>query len=193
MPNPELLLHPTVPPPLHGLSPREILGQKWWDVVRKEAYAKHDDTCHACGIHKSRAFYKKHLEGHEAYDIDYDTCTVTLKEIVALCHLCHNFIHVGRLLTLYNQGVVSRNYVTTVLNHGVMVLSKGGLRPHATHAIHWLMLQKGYSKSDAIYYAIKQGLHREKFDVETWDQWKIIIDGIEYQGKTQSEWLNKYG
>lgn len=192
MSNPSLLLDPTVPPPLHGLSPRVILGAKWWDVVRKEAYAKHDDTCHACGVHKSKAFYKKYLEGHEKYDIDYEKCTIVLDEIVALCHLCHNYIHVGRLLSLYRSGVVSRNYVTTVLDNGITLLSKEGLKPQATQAIHWLMLQKGYSKSDAIFYAIKQDLPREKFDIETWDDWKIIINGVTYQGNTQSEWRNRY-
>lgn len=103
---PELLLHPTIPPPLHGLAPREVLGRSWWDVVRREAYEKYDDHCHACGTHISKALYHrtsspskfKSLEAHEAYNIDYDTCTVNLEEIVALCHCCHNYIQLHRTL-----------------------------------------------------------------------------------------------
>lgn len=189
---PELLLHPTIPAPLHCITPREILGKKWWDVTRKIAYEKTDDHCYACGIHKTKSPYRKYLEAHESYDIYYDTCTVQLKEVVALCHSCHSYIHVGRLLKQYHEGVISRNYLTNILNHGIMVLSRAELKPQATQAIHWLMLSKAYSKSDAIHYAIKQGLERDKFRLETWDNWKIIIDGKTYTGIPQTDWSVKY-
>ena len=91
MTRPELLMHPQIPPPLHGLAPRVVMGRKWWDEQRRIAYAKHDDKCHCCGIHKSKAKYRKVLEAHEAYKIDWTAGRAELEEIVALCHSCHPF------------------------------------------------------------------------------------------------------
>lgn len=197
---PELLLHPLIPPPLHSLSPREILGQKWWDVQRKEAYTKNSDRCWACGTHKNdkqcachgHFAYKTYLEGHEAYLIDYKSHTIRLNEVVALCHSCHNFIHNGRLVKQYREGINSRQYVENILNHGVTILSNAGLKPTATQAIAWLTIVKGYSTDDAVRYVIKRELEEDKFDPESWSEWRIIIDKRVYHGLSEAEWLGKY-
>jgi hypothetical protein len=189
---PDLLQHPVIPPPLHGLAPRTLLGQKWWDTTRKAAYAANDDCCWSCGTHKSKTWYRKYLEGHEAYEIDYDACTVVLKEIVGLCHSCHNFIHVGRLLKQYEEGIVTDNYVRNVLDWGITTLAKADLKPNFTQGYHWLILKKYYTADQAMYYALKAGLAQDKFNPGTWDLWKIVIDGKEYQGKSKPEWLKDY-
>ena len=95
--SPELLTHPNIPKPLHGITPRDILGKAWWDQQRQIAYRERHYHCWACGVHKSQAAYYQWLEGHESYDIDYVHGIVTLREIVALCHACHSFIHIKPL------------------------------------------------------------------------------------------------
>ena len=67
----ELLFCPNTPKPLHGMSPRSILGDEWWDKERIKAYRKFFNHCQACGTHKSDALYHRWLEAHEVYHFDY--------------------------------------------------------------------------------------------------------------------------
>ena len=89
---PEILAHPHIPKPMHGLSPRTIMGNEWWDVTRKEVYAKYDYHCIACGVPKAEAIAHHWLEAHEFWHIDYRTGVCEISSIEPLCHYCHNFI-----------------------------------------------------------------------------------------------------
>lgn len=89
-PDPSILLCPNIPGPLVRLNPRTIVGQTWWDKKRKEAYARFDRKCWACGTRHPES---DGLVGHEVYDYDYGKGSAKLREIVALCRDCHNFIH----------------------------------------------------------------------------------------------------
>lgn len=117
-PRPELLLHPLIPPPLHGMAPRTIKGQKWWDKERELASARNCFCCWACNIPQDKARHKKGLEGHESYEIDWQRGTCCLQEVVSLCHFCHNYIHQGRLRALLANGSITRVFYEDVLRHG---------------------------------------------------------------------------
>jgi hypothetical protein len=67
----EILFCPNTPKPLHGMSPRSILGDEWWDKERIKAYRKFFNHCQACGVHKSDALYHRWLEAHEVFNFDY--------------------------------------------------------------------------------------------------------------------------
>ncbi len=90
---PEVLLCPNTPKPLHGVVPREIYGQSWWNKTREAAYRSTNYHCLACGVHKYQAKHRQWLEGHELYEINYVEGTSTYIETVPLCHFCHNSIH----------------------------------------------------------------------------------------------------
>ena len=115
-PEPELLRHPTIPRELWGLNPRSIWGVEWWDVVRRQAYAKYGHQCWACGKGKTV------LEGHENYRFDYGAGIAEFLGVVALCHYCHSFIHSGMLGILARQKKISRSKKAAILKHGRQVL-----------------------------------------------------------------------
>lgn len=119
---PEILLLPQIPKPLHGLNPRTILGQKWWDRTRMEAYRRQNYYCLACGVHKSQAKYHQWLEAHEVYEYDYKRGIGRCVEIVALCNSCHSYIHQGLLQMKAERGEISAKQYRDILAHGDRVL-----------------------------------------------------------------------
>lgn len=129
---PEILLHPNIPKPLHGLAPRTILGQEWWDQQRKAAYAATQNRCAACGVHKSEAKYHNWLEAHELYDINYKKGLMTFKEVVAICHSCHNYIHSGRMGMMVQQGTMTEEKMNDITKHGDAILKKAKLKKPET-------------------------------------------------------------
>lgn len=163
---PEILSHPTIPKPLHGLNPRTILGKAWWDIERKKAYAASNYHCMACGVAKQNALYHPWLEAHELYKIDYVKGTSEMTEIVALCHACHNFIHTGRLLMLVQSYKISPEKAKKIVEHGMNVLSKADKN-------------KLYPKVDLT-----------SIEIQEWSKWRLIIDGKAYKPlfKNQEEW-----
>jgi hypothetical protein len=85
--------------------------------------------CHACG-HLGNRDKRDYLEAHEAYDINYTTGRVALKKIVALCRLCHRFIHSGFTEMLLERGEITKAQFNEIKAHGFKVLSDAGLSLH---------------------------------------------------------------
>lgn len=162
---PNLLLCPNTPKPLHGVVPREILGRDWWDKTRNEAYKSTGYHCAACGVYKGAAKFKKWLEGHEIYDMDYPAGRATYTETVALCHCCHNFIHDGRLKALADKGEILLSKYDTIIQHGTELLRLHGL------------IKVGYSGP-----------------IADWRDWRLVLNGVEYPPKfaTYEDWLNHF-
>lgn len=192
---PEILTHPNVPKPLHGVNPRTVLGQKWWDEKRREAYAKMEQRCWACGVHRTSARLHR-LEAHEAYDIDYLAGRIFLREIVALCPDCHAFIHSGRMWALLEKGEVTRERFEAVQWHGRKLLREAGLSPWwGTEAV-WIAYQTGIPKAEALAMARDHGLVPDhQRESVLWEDWRLVVDGQEYPPKfaTEEEYEQHYG
>lgn len=130
---PELLTGPVIPQPMFGLAPRLILGNKWWNATRREAYKSTGYRCIACGVDKQRASYRQWLEAHEVYEIDYLLGRMTFIEPVPLCHLCHGYVHDGRLRWLLESGKITQAKYAAIIQHGDRILQQNKLeRKHYT-------------------------------------------------------------
>lgn len=164
---PEILMDPPKPQPMHGVSPRTVLGRVWWEQTRKAAYGNMAHHCAACGIWKGQAKGRRWLEGHERYRIDYLLGTLEYVETVPLCHYCHNYVHPGRLQALLDQGKITWTKYKTVVQHGDEVLRRAGLKKPEPY----------------------QG------PMVDWKDWRLVVDGKEYRPKFKSErsWNKEYG
>ena len=163
---PEILLCRNIPNPLHGVAPREILGRVWWDKTRQKAYRSTNFCCIACGVWKHKARYRDWLEAHEVYEIDYLLGRMAYIETVPLCHLCHTYIHWGRLDALLEKGEVTHKKFRDVHNHGDRVLKEAGL----------------------------QRLEPYNGPTVEWSEWRLVLNGKEYPPihKTQKDWEKFY-
>lgn len=159
--NPRILLAPNIPKPLHGIAPRVVLGQAWWDTQRKLAYENAGQKCEACGTTRSQAWPKPWLEAHETYDYDYSHGRLTFVRLVCLCPACHMFIHSGRLNMLLDQGEITEALYERVVEHGLSIIRKARLT--------------------------RQYEHRHDSDIDVpWEDWRMVINGKEYGPSSRS-------
>ena len=181
---PEILTHPHIPKPLHGLNPREVLGKEWWDKVRSEAQRRTNYTCAACGVKKENAKKHQWLEGHEYWNIDYRTGRCEVISIEPLCHYCHSFIHSGRLEKLIGKEKTV-NEVKDILEHGFKILSENKLKCFP------FTLKLGKALNVNTYNVESYRLPESKVE---WNQWALVLEGKEYKSKfkTFDEWVEHY-
>lgn len=181
---PEILTHPNIPKPLHGISPRTIMGEEWWNKTRQEVYKKYDYHCIACGVSKFEAIDHKWLEAHEFWEINYKTGVCEIKSIEPLCHYCHNFIHSGRLKMIMGNEKTEEE-VTEIMEHGLKILSDNKLKcfPSTLSFGVWL----GCNTYNVSPYSIPD------IDIP-WKKWKLVWNGKEYHSKFASfqEWKQYY-
>lgn len=159
---PELILTPQIPKPMHGLAPRVIYGDKWWDATRKAAYKSTNYHCIICGVSKYKAKYHQWLEGHELYKINYWKGWMTYLETVPLCHFCHNSIHAGRLKALLDRGEVHQAKYVAIIQHRDRLIERYNL-------------------------ALPQVYIGE---MPEWSKWRLILDRKRYKPlfKSYEEW-----
>ena len=182
---PEILTHPHIPKPLHGLAPRSIMGDVWWNTIRKEVYASSAFHCVACGVHKSKAKKHQWLEAHEFWNINYETGLYEISSIEPLCHYCHNFIHSGGLSMIIGKEKY-KSEIIEILEHGLKILSENKLQcfPFTLDFAKSLGCKTFGVKA----YSINEN-HKLK-----WSDWKLVWEGKTYKSKfkNQQEHSNFY-
>jgi hypothetical protein len=163
---PEILLCDNIPRPMHGMAPRVVFNSRWWDKTRRKAYKSTSFCCKACGVLKFNARGRSWLEAHEVYEIDYLLGRMVYIKTVPLCHYCHSYIHSGRLLASVESGEIKASKFVAVQQHGDDVLLMADLKK-----------PEPYSGPEA-----------------DWKDWRLVIDGEEYEGlyKSFEEWKKVY-
>lgn len=141
------------------------MGESWWNIERKKAYASTDFHCEACWVEKSKAMFHAWLEAHERYSFDYPNGRMTFLELVPLCHSCHNYIHSGRLRVLVDKGEIPFEKMEKIVSHG-----------------------------DGIIKAAKIRRPRDPKKIASWKDWRVVVKGKEYGPAfaTFEDWLAKF-
>jgi len=163
---------------MHGVAPRVVLGDSWWNKTRQAAYSSTNFCCVACGVHKSVAKYRQWLEGHELYDIDYGAARMVYVETIPLCHLCHNYIHSGRLAALLSKGKITHAKFKAVMQHGEQIVE----------AIPQEISRK-------ILNSQQQSIRKFQRTNPPWHSWRMEVDGVLHPPKYSSfqEWKIAHG
>lgn len=169
---PELLLHPQMPKPLHGLNLRSIVAPSEWDRIRRAAYALHGDCCWACGERKRgigpTGRRNGDLFGHECFEFDYARGEGRIVEVVAICSDCSDYIHIGRIRMLIQEGVLPETEFDRISEHGSEILKRAGL-----------------SKLPLSYIG----------EIAPWPEWHVFYQGQKYLTlfEDYNAWARKFG
>ena len=182
---PEILTHPNVPKPLHGVNPRIIFGQAWWDKTRQKVYEETNYHCIACGVHKLHAEIYARLEAHEFWNIDYNTGRCEVTSIVPLCHSCHMFIHSGRMSALVGTDMETET-VIQIIKHGYKILKQNNLK--AYHVVAELAAKLGVDTLGVPSYDIVPNPNLG------WEDLYMVYEGQEFPArfKNLEEWKLEY-
>lgn len=181
---PELLRHSTIPQPMFGTAPRVVMGQEWWDKTRREAYAKNNMRCWACGGEGP-------LEAHEAYRIDYRNAEMIYVETTALCNDCHSFIHIGRTIGMLARGERKHSDVKRIVLRGYEILKKAKLKcPYETSLINnpRLAWPGNTSWMRRVLKNTERTNHMDLYWMKAhpWERWRLVFDGQKYPPRYKS-------
>lgn len=216
-----ILTMPNVPHPLHTVAPRTILGSSTWNHMRNKCYYDADYTCEVCGTkvvteynedgsikhqyNDDGTLPKRNLHAHELYSYDYDKGIARFERCVALCNVCHvNFIHSGRMLTMYKQGdpLTTKETVLHGIEHGFKQIYDWNKEHYGEEKLRVFFAILEYLKVPELHDDIEALI--DKYEIEfyvpmgemmtkdnpVWNGWKLIIGNKEYPSPFHSrkEW-----
>lgn len=192
-----ILVMPNIPRALHGkgLQPRTVYGKTTWDFMRKRAYYNANYKCEICGCEPERG----KLHSHELFSYDYRKQEGVFERCVAICADCHNFIHSGRLLSMFNRGnpLYPKSYILKVAEHGLKLVHEYNKEhPDDEKRVYdtWLNYLRNTEIKDEMIKLFEK--YETKFYTDNtpsklrWKGWHVIIGNkrINSPYKKQSDW-----
>lgn len=193
-----ILTMPNIPKPLmgKGMQPRTIYGKTTWDFMRKRSYFLADYKSEISGEEAP----KGQLHAHELFQYDYAKHEGVFRRIVVLTKMEHDFIHSGRLVTLYKEGniTVPKSYVLKVVENGFRLVHEWNESHPDCEPLRVYRTFLDYLEEDSLHdemvaliekYNIK--FYRENVPSGQWFKgWHVIVGNHRYNTpyKNQKEW-----
>ena len=82
---------------------RTLVPKKYWDKLRKQTYKRANNNCEICDNNGKTQGFKHNVECHEIWEYNEETLTQILKDLIALCPMCHKVKHFGRSSAIGQQ------------------------------------------------------------------------------------------
>lgn len=193
-----ILTMPCIPKALmgNGMQPRTIFGKTTWDYMRKRAYYLAN---YKSEVSESEA-PKGQLHAHELFEYDYTKHEGKFVRIVVLTKMEHDFIHSGRLVTLYKEGnpTVPKSYLLKVVENGFRLVSEWNeshpdeepLRVYRSF-LDYLEVDNLREEMIGLIKRYKIKFYRENVTNGQWFKgWHVIVGSNRYETpyKNQAEW-----
>lgn len=191
-----LITMPNVPRPLHGLPPRKIMGTTAWNRMRKRCYYDAGYKCEICGADPP----KGQLHAHELYTYDWKEGTGRFERCIAICKRDHDFIHSGRMITLYKEGnlLYPKSYVLDVVEKGFKLIrdynishpDRDPLRAYATF-LEYLRVPELTEDMVRLINTYNVEFYSEPRRIAKWGKWRLLFGKREYPTPyaTQGDWV----
>ena len=137
---------------------------------------------------------------HELYSYDYKEGTGKFERCIAICKQDHDFIHSGRLITMYKNGNVlyPKSYVLGVVEKGFKLVhdynethkNEKPLRVYATFLEYMKVPELAEEMSELIS-KYKIEFYSEPKHIAKWADWKLLFGNKEYPTPyaNQGEWV----
>lgn len=192
-----ILVMPNIPRALHGngMQPRTVYGKTTWDFMRKRTYYNAHYKCEICGCEPE----KGKLHSHELFSYDYPKQEGKFERCVAICADCHNFIHSGRLLSMFKRRnpLYPKSYVLRVAEHGLkQVYEYNKQNPDNKKKVYstWLNFLREPELKDemnALFAKYETEFYTDNTTPKMrWKGWHVIIGNkrIDSPYKSQGDW-----
>lgn len=193
-----ILTMPNIPKPLHGkgLQPRTIFGASTWNFMRKACYANADFKSEISG----EVPPKGQLHAHELFSYNYEKQEGVFIRCIALTKREHDFIHSGRLITMFKRGVMyyPKTYVLDVVENGFKIIHEYNLEHPDDEPLRCYATILDYLECPELHDEIVELI--EKYDIKfyeehikknkRWKGWHVIVGKNRYDSpfEKQSDW-----
>ena len=201
-----LLTMPNVPRPLHGMAPRTILGSEKWNEMRLNAYLQAKYRCEICDktFQQNEPFKLPDHSVHELFSYDYEKGIGKFIRCVSLCQDCHDFIHSGRMLTLYKErnNLYPRERVLRIVEDRFKMISEYNARNSDEIRLYFTFVKYARDDIPMIDFFSDVRSYIEKYKIKFYEEpkhipktenWKMIIEEREYPTiySDYKDWLQR--
>lgn len=201
-----LLAMPNVPRPLHGMAPRTILGSDKWNEMRFNTYVHAKYRCEICGksFQQNEPLKLPDHSVHELFSYDYENGIGRFIRCISLCQDCHDFIHSGRMLTLYKERnpYYPKERVLRVLSERFKLICEYNAGHSDEIRLYFTFINYTKMNSSMIDFSSDVRAYIEKYNIKFYkeprhipkiDEWKMVIEEREYPTiyGDYKEWLQR--